>query len=736
MKYVFFIVFGLWCSAIFSQEKPKFNLNFEEKIDDKQLPDGWFQWGSYKLEAATTSHSGKYSGKIESAEGKLDFGSIAYKIPANYEGRTIKLEGFIKTEAVKGGFAGLLLRIDGNGEVLAFDNMESKQIDGTRDWEKHVVELPYPENGKNIFVAGILVGEGEAWFDDFVLTIDGKDIQTLKEVKKEILPAELDLEFDKESGISSITVEEENIANLELLGRIWGFMKYHHPKVAQGLYNWDYELFRMLPKYLKVKDSKARDRYLLKWIAKYGTLKSCKNCSVTDKDAFLKPDLGWIKKSNSSTKLQKKLLQIYESRHQGKHYYIRMAKEVGNPEFLNEKSYENMPYPDVGFRLLTVYKYWNMIHYYFPYKHLMDEDWNTRLKTYIPKFIEAKDELAYELEAVQMIGDIQDTHANLWGGNNAIREWKGAFVPPVHLRFVENQLVVVDYYNPEMMEKIGLKIGAIITKVNGEKVEELVKEKAKYYPASNQPTRLRDMAGDLLRSENTTIKIEYLEDGIKQTKELQLYDPKELNYYSWYPEPKDKSYKLLSEDIGYVTLANIKGEDLAHIRALFEDTDGVVIDIRNYPSTFVPFLLGKHLVRETTPFVKFTRGNINNPGEFTYSIPLHIPASGKTYNGKVVVLVNELSQSQAEYTTMAFRAGHNTTVVGSTTAGADGNVSRINLPGGLKTMISGIGVYYPDGKETQRIGIVPDVEVLPTIEGIKTGKDELLEKAIEIIKEG
>lgn len=48
-------------------------------------------------------------------------------------------------------------------------------------------------------------------------------------------------------------------------------------------------------------------------------------------------------------------------------------------------------------------------------------------------------------------------------------------------------------------------------------------------------------------------------------------------------------------------------------------------------------------------------------------------------------------------------------------------------------MISGIGVYYPDGTETQRIGIVPDITVKPTIKGIKEGKDELLEKAIEII---
>jgi C-terminal processing protease CtpA/Prc len=157
------------------------------------------------------------------------------------------------------------------------------------------------------------------------------------------------------------------------------------------------------------------------------------------------------------------------------------------------------------------------------------------------------------------------------------------------------------------------------------------------------------------------------------------------------------------------------------------------VDIRNYPSTFVPFKLGSFFLESPTPFVKFTKGNIGNPGEFTLGDAIEITPSGESYKGKLVVLVNEITQSQAEYTALAFRAGLRTTIMGSTTAGADGNVSSITLPGGLRTMISGIGVYYPDGKETQRVGIVPDIEVHPTINGIKNGKDELLEKAVEFI---
>ena len=151
-------------------------------------------------------------------------------------------------------------------------------------------------------------------------------------------------------------------------------------------------------------------------------------------------------------------------------------------------------------------------------------------------------------------------------------------------------------------------------------------------------------------------------------------------------------------------------------------------------SEFVVFSLGKYLMPVPTEFVKFSAVDLTYPGLFNYTPILKVGENNKDYyKGKVVILVNEISQSQAEYTTMAFRQAPNATVIGSTTAGADGNVSQFYFPGNLRTMISGIGVYYPDGEETQRIGIVPDVEVKPTIQGVREERDELLEKAIQLI---
>ena len=267
---------------------------------------------------------------------------------------------------------------------------------------------------------------------------------------------------------------------LELLGKLWGFLKYHHPEVGKGKYNWDYELFRILPAYLKTGNTTERDKVLLDWINKYGKIPVCTSCRNTPSDAYLKPDLSWIEKSNMNNDLKKKIQEIYSNRHQGKHYYIELAPNVGNPVFLNEKSYSNMPYPDAGFRLLTLYKYWNMIQYFFPYKYQTDKNWDNVLIEYIPIFLSAKSELEYEWAALQIIGEINDTHANLWGGGDKIFSFRGNNYPSFRVEFIEQQFVVTDYYDPKLKEASGLEIGDIITHVSGKTVELIVDSIKKY----------------------------------------------------------------------------------------------------------------------------------------------------------------------------------------------------------------------------------------------------------------
>lgn len=721
---------SLMLSSCFAQTKGSEELNLSFEKLEKGLPELWQHFGaagSVISIDSTSVRDGKYSVLLE----VLNEGSskvLSLVLPQNYVGKEITLSGYFKTENVTDGHAGLFMSIE---PKIAFDNMGNRGLTGTNDWTKCEITLPLnPAKTKQIVIGAMLVGKGKVWIDDLHIGIDGKDISEAEIYIKELKPAELDKEYDSGSNIVFPALSDQLVDNLELLGRIWGFMKYHHPEIGKGNYNWDYELFRVLPQYLKADNKDVRDEVLFGWINKYGKPDSCKNCKPTAEDAFLKPDLKWVEDIGMSKELKNVIRYIYENRYQGEHFYISRAPDVGYPVFNNENPYVDMPYPDQGFRLLSLYRYWNMVKYFFPYTYVTDKNWNTVLQEYIPKFILAKDELEYELAALQIVGEVTDSHANLYG--DKIAKLRGAFFAPLRVKFIEGKLIVFDFYNSKLVDDI--KIGDEITHINGKTINSIVDSLRIYYPASNEEGRLESISRDLLRSSKNKVSIKYISLGKEIEKEISLYSMDELDFKSWEDaRKKGSSYNLLDGNIGYVTLEKIKQGDIPKIKEEFKNTKGIIIDIRNYPAFSVQFLLGSYFVEKDTDFVRFSIGNINNPGEFNLTPALKIRKGHDTYQGKLIVLVNEESVSLSEYTAMALRAGARTTIVGSTTAGADGDISSISLPGGLHTTISGIGVYYPNGGQTQRIGIVPDVEVRPTVKGIKEGRDELLEKAIEII---
>ena len=79
---------------------------------------------------------------------------------------------------------------------------------------------------------------------------------------------------------------------------------------------------------------------------------------------------------------------------------ISIFAVVGNPQFKNERPYKNiLPNPDAGYRLLSLYRYWNMIQYFYPYKNLIEENWNDVLTEFLPKFVNINDELDYKLNS-------------------------------------------------------------------------------------------------------------------------------------------------------------------------------------------------------------------------------------------------------------------------------------------------------------------------------------------------
>lgn len=740
----FAVMLSLNILAACGQIKTNFNINGEEIDPISKRPVGWSysfnkdQEKAYEIKLdSNVKKDGKYSFSIKKIDNQSDFAALDYIIPKTFQGNSIELKGYIKTEDVNSGFAGMWLRIDGASGSIAFDNMQSKNLKGTNDWKQYSIILPYDsEEARTIHVGGLLSGDGRAWFDNFELFLDGKVINEAQEKKNVLTKADTDTAFNKTSGINDLKLTPRLIKNLEVTGQFWGFLKYHHPAIAKGEYNWDAELFRILPGSIQATSDQELSKTLETYLNQLPTPARCSSCEdVVNKQAVLKPDYGLLLNSTVLSKsLTEKLIYIKNNRNVLKNYYAGYYPETGNVKFEHEKPYAEMAYPDAGYRLLCLYRYWAMINYFFPYKDVIGTDWNKTLSTFIPVFINAKDKKDYTIAALKLIGSINDTHANIWGSNRTLDEIKGKNTVPFGATFVQGKLVVTEYYADTMAVKNKLKLGDIIVSINGKAIDQLVEEFLPLTPASNYDTKLRDLPFNyLLRSNLSSFNIGILREGKTIHENINTIDLATF-YKAKYSNKAKSSYNLINKDIGYVFPGKYKNAELPEIKKLFKDTKGIIIDMRCYPSEFMPFTFGNYIKSFPGDFVKITRPSQTQPGLFVYTTPIVNGAlSSDSYKGKVIVIVNSTSQSQAEYTTMAFQSSPNVKVIGSMTAGADGNVSSLVLPGGISSMISGLGIFYPDNTKTQRVGVKIDEEVRPTIKGIIEEKDELLQRAIQMI---
>ncbi|ATL45755.1 hypothetical protein COR50_00480 [Chitinophaga caeni] len=536
--------------------------------------------------------------------------------------------------------------------------------------------------------------------------------------------------------ISIVTKAQTPLNNSEKLAtfcKFWGFLKYYHPAVADGSKDWD-NIF--IKKYYGINDLQSKEalnEFYLSWLDELGEVPVCKKCSPPGNDDITyNLDESWMKDDQQFTvELQSKLQFILSNRYLGKRYYANLYPFTGNLKPSNEKAYNDSIYPSAPMRLLTLSRFWNIINYYYPYKNVITDNWASLLTTMIPKFVDAQDTLNYHLAISELVANLHDSHS-LFLSPYEVKHYYGNKVPPFKYKVIDEKAVVTSLYNDSIGKKFDYQVGDAIIKIRGQNIEDVIKDRCKYIGGSNRPAQLKTLTYVLLNDTTDQVKVTIERNGQQLEKMLPLYQ----TYAEMKPQPvKKELYKLLDGNIGYINLGELEIKQVNDIMKKLEHTKALIIDVRNYPKNTV-YKVANHLNSESKKFVKFTRPNNDYPGTFKPVPAISVGRNNKNYyKGKVILLTDEMAQSHAEFTLMALKTAPNVTVVGSQTAGADGNVSTITLPGNFKLYMTGVGVFYPDGTPTQRVGIVPDIEIKPTINGIKAKKDEVLDKAIEIARQ-
>ncbi|QSB27107.1 S41 family peptidase [Flavobacterium sp. CLA17] len=515
--------------------------------------------------------------------------------------------------------------------------------------------------------------------------------------------------------------------------KVWGFLKYYHPKVAKGDFNWDNQLLEVLPKIEQAKTKEEFSLVLINWIDSLGEVPKIapipqpKDIEYFDKNF----DLSWISTNKLfSKKLSKKLKFIEDNRFQ-------TDEEIGpgyNP--LKIGDYFNLKFDNKNSRMVWLFMYWNLVEYFFPYKYIMDEKWEVSLAKTLPLALEAKDEDEFYRAMRKLSAKLDDSHVDFAIYKyNKFNDNRRYF--PANCKIMDHKMVVTQIFADSLAQAQDIKVGDVITKVNDKTIAALISEYSDLFAASNEPVLLDKVVRKILNGYSDQVNVEFLKDGTYTTKTMSWfnYHDSHRNEFKKGSKKKKEKFKVLENNIGYVDMGILKPQNVPDMITALKPTKAIVFDMRNYPNGTYDDI-AKFLNAHEEKFAIYTHPDFSYPGRFKWTEGTMCGSENKdNYKGKVIVLLNEESLSQAEWTAMCFQTAGNTTIIGSQTAGADGNVIELDFKE-FHTRYTGIGVYYPDRRETQRIGIVPDIEVKPTIKGIQEGKDEVLDRALLFIESG
>ncbi|MBS1812236.1 MAG: hypothetical protein JST84_28990 [Acidobacteria bacterium] len=406
-----------------------------------------------------------------------------------------------------------------------------------------------------------------------------------------------------------------------------------------------------------------------------------------------------------------------------------------------DNPYSQMAFPSDEYRLLALFRFWNVIHYFFPYKHLTDKPWETVLTEFIPRFLENKTQLDYEMTVAEMVARLQDTHGFV--RLKALDAHLGEFAPPLSLRVATGKLTVAHLLDETAMQVAGVKSGDVIVAIDGEPTEKRIAYLAGFYALSTPQAAYRDVYPVALRGAKDTkarLLIEAV-DGQRRVVEL-------LRTASWrtvaaVPPRKTPIYQVLANGYGYIDLARLPRADAQKAMDAVLNTPGLIFDMRGYPKS-TAWEIGPRLsVKKNFPVTQirvpfraatdFDSVDLSS-GKYAYSFEQEMPVvTGATYKGKVVMLINEQAFSQSEHTCLFFEAATDVTFIGSPTVGANGGITNLVLPGGNYVYFTGGDVRHIDGRQLQRVGIQPHIKVEPTPQGIREERDEVLEAGIRYL---
>ncbi len=375
----------------------------------------------------------------------------------------------------------------------------------------------------------------------------------------------------------------------------------------------------------------------------------------------------------------------------------------------------------LALRIGNVINVYNVFQHFYPYFDVVEVDWTKELEKALLKCYTDKTENDHLITLQKFTASLKDGHIRV-SNNNMER-----FVPPISWEWVENKLIITDIYDNIK----GLEIGDEVLKINGQESVSFFNDiNSKISAGTEGWLKYRAQTESLYGSQDSKLIITLQDSSIELSRDKDLYQANRQNSIPKVP------YKEINEDIYYLNLDVVNMDKINKLLPKLKNYESIIFDLRGYPKGNHGVISHLLKTKDTTegwmqvPQIIYPdQENIANWEKYEWNLQ---PATPYLGDKQIIFITDGRAISYAE-SFMGYIEGYKLgNIVGQPTAGTNGNINPFELPGGYSLSWTGMKVIKHDGTQHHAIGIIPDIYVSRTIEGIKAGKDEFLDKAIEL----
>lgn len=600
------------------------------------------------------------------------FGNVSSSLKATpYLGKSIELTG--KVKMISGAGDGhLWMRMDdAAGKFTFFDNMDDRPIKD-KEWATFKIATNIDKKTQNIYFGTFLGGLGSLLVDDLSLKIDGKEVYSANFESEVIGTAPKSINAasprsnNEKTDYKFLIAEKNGNKHLAITSPL-------SIDIVDSASKRPFEEHAKFGEYIE--KSIGNGLKVIVPIALYGT----KNYTFPKTDS-LKTDF--------------------------------VLSEINNSVYVLNAS-------NINLRLGNIINIWNVLQHFYPYFDVAKTNWDDDLKLAIKENYSIKDANSYADLLKRLTAKVKDGHINIWDKGNNVQ-----YFPPIAWKWAGKDLVITSI----MDSTLKMKKGDIVKRINGE-------EPSKYFDkininisaGTNGYLNHRAQTESLIGLKGKPLDLT-MENGEKHKLS------RNINSSVYYPLlSKRDTIKSLGNEITYINIGNAKMKIINEALPLLQKSKAIICDLRGYPTDnveLIQYLMTKNdtsskwmqVPKIIYPDQEKVVGFENHNWGLTPKSP-HLKA-------KIFFLIDGQAISYAE-SYMSFIEHYKlATIIGQPTAGTNGNVNTIKLPGGYSFWFTGMKVSKHDGSQHHGIGIIPNIYVEQTAKGIKEGKDEILERAI------